>query len=62
MATEKELIQMVNDPAASTDYRMLAALRFQAIWLKKIHGRLDLLALLLLLMLVMSACSAIGLL
>jgi hypothetical protein len=62
MSTEKELIAMVNDQAASTDYRILAALRFQAIQLKKIYGRLDLLAGIFFLVLLLQACSAIGLL
>ena len=62
MSSEKDLLSIMNDLHNDLPYRSYATQLLQELRLRKIAGRLDLLAAIFVFVLLLQACSAIGLL
>ena len=62
MSIENDLVRDINDLHSDVGLRTLAVLKLMELRLRKIAGRLELLAAIFLLVLLLQACSAIGLL
>jgi hypothetical protein len=62
MSSEKDLLSIMNDLHNDLPYRSYATLLLQELRLRKIVGRLDLLAAIFVFVLLLQACSLIGLL
>jgi hypothetical protein len=62
MSIENDLVRDINDLHSDVGLRTLAVLKLMELRLRKIAGRLELLAAIFLLVLLLQACSSIGLL
>jgi len=62
MSIENDLVRDINDLHSDVGLRTLAVLKLMELRLRKIAGRVELLAAIFLLVLLLQACSAIGLL